>query len=79
MTAEETSTGIGEAGIASCSTECSSTTPHLGANDINTHGREENNSDGRNSVKRVSTTDNGNEEFLSSSSTVFQVLLNALL
>ena len=70
MTAEKTTSGIGEGGIASCSTECSSTTPHLGANDPNTNGEEENDGSGRNSIKRVSTTNNGTEDFLSSSSTV---------
>ena len=72
MTAEETNSNVGEGGMTSCSTECSSTTPHLGSNDTrrNDPGAEDND-DGRNDEdQRTNRNDAGNDEFLTSSSTV---------
>ena len=71
MTAEETNGGVGEGGMTSCSTECSSTTPHLGSNDTRRHDPgAENNDEGRNDDHRASSNDAGNDELLTSSSTV---------
>ena len=70
MTAEKTDTvntdDVND-GANNCSTECSSTTPHLGTSDVNTHCSEDNITDDRDITKK----DNGeNDKFTSTSSTV---------
>ena len=80
MTAEETNSSAGEGGMTNCSTECSSTTPHLGSNDTRRNGlRAENNDDGGNDDNRPNSNDAGNDEFLTSSSTVCYCLMEPLL
>ena len=70
MTAEKTGNDHGESGRGSCSTECSSTTPHLGNNnDINvTNCIEATNHDGRNEAKKTNIDKCENDKFTSSSS-----------
>ena len=75
MTAEKVDHGIGESSGASCSTECSSTTPHLGTNESNTGCQEQHVGDGRNSAKKNSLNDNEDEKFTSSSSMVLLKLI----
>ena len=70
MTAEKTDQGISESGGANCSTECSSTTPHLGTNDNN--AEEENAGDASSCVKR--NGDNEREKYSNSSSTVLLII-----
>ena len=70
MTAEKVDHGIGESSGASCSTECSSTTPHLGTNETNTSCQEQHVGDGRSSAKKNNLNDNEGEKFTSSSSMV---------
>ena len=67
MTAEKTDQRISESGGTSCSTECSSTTPHLGTNDNN--NEEENSPDASSCVKR--NGDNEREKYSNLSSVVF--------
>ena len=70
MTAEKTDTvntdDVND-GANNCSTECSSTTPHLGTSDVNTHCSEDNITDDRDTKKDNA---NDNEKFTSTSSTV---------
>ena len=71
MTAEKTDTvntdDVND-GANNCSTECSSTTPHLGTSDVNTHCSEDNITDDRDITKK--DNDSENDKFTSTSSTV---------
>ena len=71
MTAEKADRSIGESSGASCSTECSSTTPHLGANESNPNCQEQDIGDGRTNAKKNCPEDNEGEKFTSPSSMVF--------
>ena len=71
MTAEKTDTANTDDvndGANNCSTECSSTTPHLGTSDVNAHCSEDNITDDRDITKKDNANDN--EKFTSTSSTV---------
>ena len=71
MTAEKTdtvNTDDANDGANNCSTECSSTTPHLGTSDISTRSSEDNIADDRDITKK--DNDNENDKFASTSSAV---------
>ena len=75
MTAEKNDQSISESSGANCSTECSSTTPHLGTNDIT--NEVENDPDATSCSKRNGRSDNEREKYNDSSSSVlyFSILL----
>ena len=68
MTAEMRDQSIGESGGANCSTECSSTTPHLGTNE--TVNDEENTPDVSSCSKRNGSNDSEREKYNNTSSMV---------
>ena len=74
MTAEKNDQSISESSGANCSTECSSTTPHLGTNDIT--NEVENDPDATSCSKRNRTNDNEREKYNDSSSSVRYFLLH---
>ena len=68
MTAEKSDQSIGESGGANCSTECSSTTPHLGTNE--TVNDEENTPDVSSCSRKHGSNVSESEKFTNTSSKV---------
>ena len=75
MTAEENQSGNGDGGM---STECSSTTPHLGSNDSTTNDRldQESHTESRSNANSSDHKESrgGGEDYLSSSSSVITIV-----